>query len=667
MKNYLFSYLTVFFGFGIFIAEKLNPGTNLRIYLIVCFFLCFTNLLIKNKPLRNGLFLLQFTFLGIWFYQAHNSTPNDKVEVSNQPQILPFILLEQQKTTEKYERFKAKDLVHNQYSLLQIPLDSNSYYPNDTVYIYGKQYPLQAVKNPNQFDYSAYLKHQNIQSTIYADVVIMHQSNHQHWRKLAAISKERIRLKLKELGYTTEARSLISSMLLGDRTEISEEINQNYIATGVVHILSISGLHVVMIYMILQFVLQPLTYLKEGKRIQLIASLLIIWVFAFYVELEAPVFRSALMISIYYISELLKRPKNIYHTLSLSAFILLVSNPNFLFDVGFQLSFSAVFFIVWLHPIYAKIYQPKQQFNKYIYDLCATSISAQLGTMPFTSLYFNQFSGLFLFGNIFLVPASFLIIIGGIIAILFNYIPFDFSWFIIAFNWFVSISNRYIQWLATYDQFVWKNVYISTFTAVLILIILFSIRPLILEKSKRAFVVILIAFTSIQFNRWIDINRIQNSHEIVIFHQYKSSLIGLRNGQNLTIFSSEILDSNRFKNYIIRPYQLQNRIRNTSYFHLDSVVNRADYKKTKSFLITPKTTIFVGENLEEIPQNTDYLLVRNSTFQPKNFDHLGQIKRVIADGSNYPNYVSELDSILRFHSDSILWNTSERGYFSIKF
>ena len=112
---------------------------------------------------------------------------------------------------------------------------------------------------------------------------------------------------------------------------------------------------------------------------------------------------------------------------------------------------------------------------------------------------------------------------------------------------------------------------------------------------------------------------------------------------------------------------MQNRIQNTSYFHLDSVVNRADFRKTKSFLITPKTTIFVGEHLEEIPQNTDYLLVRNSTFQPENFDHLGQIKRVIADGSNYPNYVSELDSILRFHSDSILWNTSERGYFSIKF
>jgi ComEC/Rec2-related protein len=147
--------------------------------------------------------------------------------------------------------------------------------------------------------------------------------------KITLKSKEKIRDKLEEAGYRLETRSIISSMLLGDRSEITEELNNSYIATGVVHILSISGLHVVMIFVILQFVLRPIQRIKNGKRLQIILALMIIWVFAFYVEMQPPVFRSALMISIYYISELLKRPKNIYHTISLSAFIILLFQPNF--------------------------------------------------------------------------------------------------------------------------------------------------------------------------------------------------------------------------------------------------------------------------------------------------------------------------------------------------
>lgn len=667
MKNHLFSYLTLFFGLGIFIADQINPGTNLRIYLILCFFLCFGNLLIKNHSLKNGLILAQFLMLGIWFYQAYNAKNSIQITPNTEKKIYPFQLLDTHQSTAKYVKFKAKNLRTNHNTLLHIPHNSEQMYPYDTVFIYGNVYPLNTLKNPNQFDYSTYLKHQNIQSTTYTTLLISHHSNHNNWRKLAAISKENIRYRLEKLGYTKEARSLISSMLLGDRTEITDELNQNYIATGVVHILSISGLHVVMIYIILQFLLRPIEAIKNGKKIKLITSLLIIWIFAFYVELEPPVFRSALMITIYYVSELLKRPKNIYHTLSLSAFILLVSNPNFLFDVGFQLSFSAVFFIVWLHPIYAKIYQSKSKIIQYFYDLSATSISAQLGTLPFTTLYFNQFSGLFLFGNIFLVPASFLIIVGGIIAIFLSFLPFNFSWFVTAFNWFIHQSNLYIKWLASFDQLVYKTLFISTFSAVLLLGLIYCIRPLFLHHSKRIIGVMILLIFGVMSERWITLYQLKNSNEIVVFHQYKTSLIGVRNGQNLKIFSSDNLDSSRTKDYVIKPYQLKNRIKNTSYYHLDSVINHAEFYKSKSFLITPKTTLFIGENLNEIPAKTDYILTRNSSFKPTEIANLPQIKRVIADGSNYPNYISELEDFLKNHSDSILWNTSESGYYQIKF
>ena len=171
----------------------------------------------------------------------------------------------------------------------------------------------------------------------------------------------------------------------------------------------------------------------------------------------------------------------------------------------------------------------------------------------------------------------------------------------------------------------------------------------------------------IQAYRFVDLNRIRKSKEIVIFQQFKESLIGVRNGQNLKIFSSENLDSSLTKQYTIRPFEVRNRIINTEYFHIDSAIIHPELYKSKSFLRIENMSFFVGQDLNQIPEKTDYILVRNSSFKPENLDKLPQIKRVIADGSNYPSYVLELESILKTESDSLLFKTSEQGYFQIKF
>ena len=667
MKNQLFLYLTIFLGIGIIISDHITMGTNLRIYLILLFFSLFISLLISNQPLRFTSICLQFTLIGLLLgYNTKRLNFNfDHIPLKNKVSTLK--VLENYTPTEKYQKFKVYHLTTEQIGLLHLPISEKTIYPSDTIIVYGNSYPLSPTLNPYQFDYKEFLNRKNMTYTIYGQSILKIKNNHHHWKKWIITSKENIRARLKEEGYTQETRSIISSMLLGDRTEITEEINNNYIATGVIHILSISGLHVVMIYVILQFILQPLLLLRNGRNIRILVSLIAIWLFAFYVELQPPVFRSALMISIYYLSELLKRPKNIYHTLSLSAFIILVFQPNYIFDVGFQLSFSAIFFIVWLNPIYKQLYQPKHKITRYFYDLSSTSISAQLGTMPFTTLYFNQFSALFLFGNIILIPASFFMIIGAIIAIILSFLRFNFSIYIRVFNWFISTCNHYLNWLSTFDTVVFKQVYISGFTACLLFIILLLVHPLLIQRSKLALLGFLSCFVLIQLDRVIDINTIKTTNEFIVFHDYKTSLIGIRNGQKAYFFSSKSIDSIKAKTYTIRPYLIRNRIKESYYYPMDTILNHPLFIKRKHLLIVNNTSFFIGENLAGIPKNLDYLLIRNSSFHPADLSNLNQIKRVIADGSNYPNYVSEIDSILKNKSNSILWKTSEKGYFKIKF
>ncbi|MBQ0147432.1 MAG: ComEC/Rec2 family competence protein [Flavobacteriaceae bacterium] len=667
MKNHLFSFLTICLAIGIFISDSWINYANLRIYFIFLLFTLFFNQLIKNHIFKTIGFCVQFILLGIILHTTINAAANEPYIPAKEKKVAQYVIIENYKASAKYLKFKGRNLVNGNVGLLHVEDKSLKIYPKDTLVIYGNTYELNEAKNPYQFNYSMFLKKQKINHTIYVEHVLKHKSNHSHWKKIATKSKENIRILLEKAGYSLEARSIISSMLLGDRSEISQELNDSYIATGVVHILSISGLHVVMIFMILQFILKPLLYLRNGKKIRIIIALLIIWLFAFYVDMLPPVFRSALMISIYYTSELLKRPKNIFHTISLSAFIILLIQPNYLFDVGFQLSFSAVFFIVWLNPIYKKLYKPKNKKVKYFYDLSTTSISAQLGTMPFATYYFNQFSGLFLFGNVFLVPASFLMILGAILAIILVLLNIQLTLYVNFFNAFIYYSNAYIKWLASHETMIMKQVYISPFIAFLIIIILIAIKPLILNKSKVSLYVIVACLLGIQINRYMDFNSIKNSNEVIIFHQYRTSLIGIRNGHELTILHAHNLDSSQTKQYIIRPYQIHQRIKHTTYIALDSVYENNYFHKTKSFLFVNNETYFIGENLSKNPENVDYILVRNSSYKPEDLKDLKQIKRVIADGSNYPSYISEMDSILKLNNHSILWNTSEKGSFQIRF
>ena len=667
MKNQLFSFLVICVIIGILISEYLIDATNLRIYFLLLLFCLFISQLIKNVNIVNIAFGLQFICLGIILHQNQKPTEYKELKEIHPSKIHTLLVLENEKSSKKYLRYKVQNLTFDKISLLHIPLQKNFIYPKDTLIVYGSSYPLGNAKNPYQFNYSLYLQRKKITHQLYADSVLYHTSKHQHWAKIVIKSKENIRNQLENSGYHLEARSIISSMLLGDRTELSDELNESYIATGVIHILSISGLHVVMIFMIIRFLLQPLQWIKHGKQIQIVVALLIIWGFALYVEMRPPVFRASLMLTIYYTSELLKRPKNIYHTLALSALIILLYQPNYLFDVGFQLSFSAVFFIVWLHPIYTIIYRPKKRWSIYLFDLSRTSISAQFGTLPFSALYFNQFSWLFLFGNIILVPASLFMIIGAMIALFMQSAKVSFSPFVRTYNLFIEGCNSYIKWLATHDSWVLKQVYISPFTALLIVIILIALRPLIEGRRKTFIIVILGCFLGIQLNRYLDITRIRNSNEIIIFHQYKGSIVGVREGQNLTVFHDENYENSTADAYIIRPYTNRQRIKNINYYTFDTILKSYGFYKSKNAIFTSKFNVFIGENLSEFPKNMDYLLIRNSSFQPKKEVHLSQIKRVIADGSNYPRYVSELDSIIRNQSDSLLWNTSEQGFYRIKF
>jgi competence protein ComEC len=161
----------------------------------------------------------------------------------------------------------------------------------------------------------------------------------------------------------------------------------------------VSGLHIGLILLFVTFVLKPIPNNKKGSVLKLIITLSSLWLFGILAGLAPSVVRSVTMFSFVAIGQHLRRSVNIYHTLLVSILLILLVQPSFLFDVGFQLSYLALFFILWFQPLLSRLWKPKNKISNYFWDILSVSFAAQIGTIPLSLYYFHQFPGLFFITN----------------------------------------------------------------------------------------------------------------------------------------------------------------------------------------------------------------------------------------------------------------------------
>lgn len=559
---------------GILLGQPL-PESNLRLLELILLLLI---LIISYKSKLNTItsfsVLFFFVAFGIIRFHQFNSKQGLPENLLNEKKWVKLKIENSYRSSEKFKKYKAEILsvdsvtIWNSNLLLYWKKENPVLHPNDELWVYAKIQRAEPPKNPHQFDYKKYLNRQQIQYVSFSDSIFTIERFGNKWFNKASKFKTEIRKKLLDSGYSKNATDIIGAMLLGDRTEMDKEIEEKYRKTGVVHILSISGLHVVMVYGIFYLMFYSLIYFPKGKILRIICSLIFIWLYALFVELQPPVARSALMITIFYLAFLFRRKPNIYHTLLVSAFILLIINPNFLFDVGFQLSYAAVFFIVWLMPIYKKILPLSNQKLIYLRGFVGTSISAQVGTFPISAYYFHQTSGMFLAGNILMIPASFVMITGGMLSVLLVSLNIDFPIWVWVFNGFFQICDGYIGWLSSHNNLVFENISLELIEVFLLILIILGIRFLILNYKPKYLISVLSLFLIFELSRFYKNYLSTQKEELIVFHQYKNSVLGIRKGKNLDVYISDESDSAKISQYVLNPYKINEGINSVNYFKM---------------------------------------------------------------------------------------------------
>jgi len=251
---------------------------------------------------------------------------------------------------------------------------------------------LNGPMNPGAFDFAKAMKRKGIyhQLTLKDDHFIIANHEQRSIKTRTLIYRNKLLHSLREKSFEKEEFSVMEALLLGRRQDLSNEMISNYQNAGAMHLLAISGLHIGILLMILNTLLKPMERFRYGKKIKLFLLISFLWFFAFLSGLSASVIRAVLMFSILSIGLHSKRKNNLSHYLVISLFLSLVINPEYLFDLGFQLSYLAVISILIFNPLIRSVWTPKHKIISYFWNLLTISFSAQIGILSLSLYTFHQ-------------------------------------------------------------------------------------------------------------------------------------------------------------------------------------------------------------------------------------------------------------------------------------
>ncbi len=663
--------VTLFFVFGILFAQITKPKLHLFFLLvssaitllILSYFFSKKRLIFKSQF---GLFTFLTSFLiGAFALVCSVQTNNynhyihqlDAIKKDNSIEIL---VKEKLKTTTTNDRYVVQVHTLNgkkSYGklLVNITKESSSH-PIEigkSLKIIGSIYLNKKPNNPNQFDYGKYLENQQIYGQIYtnySDVKISKQVE-KSISYYAGILRNRIIHNLEKNHFNETELNVVNALILGQQQDISQEINRDYQYAGAVHILSVSGLHVGFILLFITFLLKPIPNTKRNSLLKLIIVVISLWSFGIIAGLAPSVVRSVTMFSFVAIGLYLRRSVNIYHTLLVSALLILLFQPSFLFDVGFQLSYLALFFIVWLQPLLIAIWTPKNKILTYFWEIITVSFAAQIGTFPLSIYYFHQFPGLFIVTNIIILPMLSVILCLGVVVMVLA--AFDLVWMPLlkSLEWSIWLLNKIISWVASFENFVLKDISFNWLMMCCSYLLIFSSIIWFMKPMYKKLMVSLVSIVLVQVTVLQAKYSNQKKSEFIVFSKKKNTLIIERSGTKVTVFATKKFDdSSGLKPYLVANFCIIEK---------KKAISNLYYFKNKKFYLLDSSAVYL-DNVKP-----DILLLSHS---PKiNLERLfisWKPQQVVADASNYKSYVKLWKETCRkekipFH------DTSEKGFYKL--
>ena len=518
IRQYAFVKLLLFYVVGILVGTPLKSVFNDLLYLeVILILICLLYLLsfcflrqYRLHPFYT--FSLYALFLFFGYYQSLKGDPqfHDNYFIHHPAAQYVGIVADEPVEKEKTIRFpmtiqaavdshksvltQGKVMV----TLLKDSLQTLTILYGDRVVIRNKISQVKPAYNPSQFDYQSYLSNKNIWYQALLKTADLKIINQDQGNPIISFSFSlRKRLVNKFTNYIEYDRSLqiASALIFGYRSAMDQEVISSFSKTGTIHVLSVSGLHVTIVFILLNFLLQWMDRFSNGRVVRFCIVLISIWGYVVLTGMAPPMLRAGVMISFYIMDQWMNRQQSPFNALAASAFFLLLINPQMLFDMGFQLSYLAMIGLSTFLVLFKEVYAPKQSVLLYTLNIMYVSLAAQLTTLPLVLYYFGQFPNYFLLANFFIaIPAMLMMYAGVFLALS----PWDFlsQWLGYFLNQLIKLTYLGLAWISELPHANITGFYIDDFQLFLLILTIILLFWAWNYQFKKAFIGCLLFFTT---------------------------------------------------------------------------------------------------------------------------------------------------------------------------
>lgn len=398
-----------------------------------------------------------------------------------------------------------------------------------------KLFPIENNNNPGEFDAESYWETQGI-----SELTFLNKGSVKLVEKAAFYttfwhaSREYMKGVLREF-VSSDNLGVATALILGDKTSLTKESRVVFANSGAMHVLAVSGMHVGILLGFLQFIFYRIPFLRK-RNLYLILALLIVWCFAFLTGLSASVFRAAMMFSILAIGQLRGYSFFSLNALLFSGLILLIIDANYLFNIGFQLSFLAMLGITFFYNRIRNLFQIENKWIRYMWEGTSIGVAAQIGTLPISLYYFHQFPNYFILTNIGLLILAGAALISGILLFAFHWLPFINELIGLLVDYVFSILNSFVSWV--------NNLPFSVSTGfdpnwIHVLLLYLSLLGILYYSSKTkiiGFRIMCLLLFALSTGLIVEREMNKELRELIVFNNYNKTVVLKESNQILCFF-----------------------------------------------------------------------------------------------------------------------------------
>jgi competence protein ComEC len=465
---------------------------------------------------------------------------------------------------------------------------------------------------------------------------------------------------------TEQEYSIAAALVLGIKHHLDEDLKQAYTNAGVTHILAVSGMHVGIIFGLLNVFLAFLRKKPKGKLLYVVVVLIALWLYAFVTGLSGSVLRAVTMFSLLTIAQNLSRNTNIYNTLAASAFLLLLYNPFLLMDVGFQLSYLAVLSIVYFYPKLYPLYEPTNRVIHFLWQMTCVSVAAQVFTLPITLYHFHQYPTYGILASVLVVPIGQVILILGVALLIGSFLPYLPTMIGFVLEKTIWICNKIVFGVENLDYATTSLVLDAPQAIALALAILLMIA--FFEAKKFMFLVgSVLAYAFVAFSFFAENLEQHKQRVFVVYAIPKSWTFSLTEGFHSQIWSDTTLSVGRLnfnsKNLLDKLGTKTKTYQSPPDWHNFGNWKFWHYAGKNFVFLQNKITKNDWLKINAIPE-IDFCIVQRNAI--RNLDSFQKIpKMLIIDGSNSV-YLAKKLSLEANEKKIQAHNVFEKGSFRIK-